>query len=230
MNQFKKKPVTLIIADAGPLISLACADKMELLQSFNRPVLIPDVVRAECLRKRGAPGEAKLSEWFQISGSNQFKIVTTPVMPIFDQALKAEESGADARATNGFGDMTIAWLLKNLYRVKSKDEVALVLTQDSGFGDGPVLGDRSAHVLSTRSWLNTLERLGLIPSAAEIIDKIAASGRVVAKYNADRPALIQKNTQSDWVIETAKADETKKKIDDGSDGSGGGGGSAPPPP
>lgn len=46
--------VDLIIPDSGPLISLAHADRLDLLDVFDRPVLIPDVVRLECLKKPAA--------------------------------------------------------------------------------------------------------------------------------------------------------------------------------
>lgn len=79
------------------------------------------------------------------------------------------------------------------------DEIALVLTEDGPYGDGPVLMRRRAHVLSTRQWLKTLERLGLIPSSQAIIDEIQAGGRRVARYMADRPANVDSNIRSDWT-------------------------------
>ena len=73
MNTWRKKPVTIIVADSGPLISLACADELELLQAFGRPVVVADVVRAECTRNLGVPGEGRLAHWFGGKGANQFK-------------------------------------------------------------------------------------------------------------------------------------------------------------
>lgn len=57
---------------------------------------------------------------------------------------------------------------------------------------------RRAHVLSTRQWLKTLERLELIPSSRAIIDEIQAGGRRVARYMADRPAEVDGGARSDW--------------------------------
>jgi hypothetical protein len=198
VNTWKKKPVTLIVADAGPLISLACADHLDLLQTFGRPVLIVDVVQAECTRKLNAPGEERLTHWFDVGGGNQFQLVSTPFLKLYQDALQKELSGEDPEATQGFGDATIAWLIKNLGRVRSKDDIALVLTQDAPFGDGPVLGQRHAHVLSTREWLKTLERLEVIPSAKQIITEMEDGGRKVARYMADRPADLARGTRSDW--------------------------------
>jgi hypothetical protein len=241
MNTWKKKSVTLIVADSGPLISLACADELRLLQSFGRPVVVADVVRKECTRKLGAPGEERLADWFATAGGNQFRELRTPFLPVFTEAMAQEESGENPDATIGLGDAAISWILKNLQRLRTvdgqslsvgADEVALVLTEDGPYGDGPVLMQRHAHILSTRQWLKTLERLGVIPSSQAVIDGIQAGGRHVARYMADRPAKVSNGSRSDWkdgteaVIAERRKDLTPKP-DDGDDGSGGGASGGP---
>lgn len=232
MNTWKKKPVTLIVADSGPLISLACADELRLLQSFGRPVVVADVVRMECTRKLGAPGEERLAHWFETTGGNQFKELRTPFLQVFIEAMAQEASGENPDATVGLGDAAISWILKNLPRLSSvdgqslsvgPDEIALVLTEDGPYGDGPVLMQRRAHVLSTRQWLKTLERLGLIPSSQAIIDEIQSGGRRVARYMADRPAEVDSGTRSDWKDGTEAAATGRR--DDETPGSGGENGS-----
>lgn len=42
------RPVDIVISDARPLITLAVIDRLDLLDLFQRPILIPDVVKAEC--------------------------------------------------------------------------------------------------------------------------------------------------------------------------------------
>lgn len=190
--------MTQIITDSGPLIDLAVADRLDLLQSFGRPVLIVDVVREESTRKLGAPGEQRLSEWFNLGGGNQFQIIPTPFFGVYRDALKKVESGEDLEATKGMGDATIAWLLANLKRLRAPDDIALLLTQDGPFGDGPVVSMHATHVLSTREWLKTLERLGVIESARQIIGDIESGGRKVSRYMADRPARFGAGTKSDW--------------------------------
>jgi len=223
MSTWKKRPVTLIIADAGPLISLAAIDRMELLQTFGQPVLVCDVVKEECFAKPGRLGEQRLRAWFETDGKNQYHLINTPYLDAYRIALKKQMSGEDRVATAGHGDATISWLLKNLFRFRGKEEIALLLTEDSEFGDSePLMLSRRAHVISTRFWLNTLERLGIIPSAKNIIGEIANAGRVVAKYNAARPAIIDKGTRSDWED---RALAVKPRDDE--DGSGGGAGGGP---
>jgi hypothetical protein len=57
---------------------------------------------------------------------------------------------------------------------------------------------RHAHVLTTRQWLKTLERLNLIPSYQTIIDEIQAGGRSPSGHMADRPAEVTNGVRSDW--------------------------------
>ncbi len=53
-------PIQVILSDAGPLISLAACGRLELLREFERPVLVPDVVKAECLRNPEKIGAREL--------------------------------------------------------------------------------------------------------------------------------------------------------------------------
>lgn len=70
-------PVSLIIPDAGPLISLAHAGHLDLIDVFNQPVAALDMVRLECLRKPASPDPFALREWFD-TGSNSIRIIETP--------------------------------------------------------------------------------------------------------------------------------------------------------
>lgn len=45
MNTFRRIPVTLVLVDAGPLISLAACGRLDLLDSFDKKVRVVDVVK-----------------------------------------------------------------------------------------------------------------------------------------------------------------------------------------
>lgn len=49
------RQVDLVLPDAGPIISLAHAARLDLLDVFAVPVIVLDVVKAECLRKQDSP-------------------------------------------------------------------------------------------------------------------------------------------------------------------------------
>lgn len=241
MTTWRKRSIKVIVADSGPLISLACADELHLLQTFGQPVVISDVARRECTSKVGAPGEQRLALWFETGGGNQFSELSTPMLAAYDEAMKRVRDGSDPYAAIGLGDATISWMLKNLTRLRTtdgqlvgleSDDLALILTEDGAFGDGPVLMQRRAHVLSTRQFLKTLERIEAIPSYQAIIDEIQLGGRVPSSYMADRPALVDATTRSDWKDGTEKTVSLLKSdsaaySDDNEDGSGGGASGGP---
>jgi hypothetical protein len=196
--------VDIVIADTGPLISLATAHRLDLLHCFGRPVKVLDVVKEECLRKEGAPGQAELKLWFE-SNAPAFELVNSPLLQTYRQALAREASGEDPHATEGLGDAAISWLVAKAPRLYGRDTISLVLTEDAPFGDTRL--GRNVHVLATRPFLATLENLGMIESARAIIADIAAAGRNVSRYGADRPAEVgprRRRSQWDDSVEKAK--------------------------
>lgn len=200
MNTFRRRPVTQIITDTGPLISLACAGRLDLLGVFAKPVLIPDVIIGECLRKGEAPGEADLRSFFERPEKGKFERIITPMGPIMESMLERERNGEKVEDLEGFGDATIAWVIANIRRLKGPDEIALVLTQDSNFGDEvlPRLSE-PVHVLGFRAWLGFLESQGIIPSTKQIAEDMLKTGRALNRYYADRPARLDAGTRTEWT-------------------------------
>ena len=179
-------PVDLVIPDAGPLISLAHAGRLDLVHVFDQPVAVLDVVRLECLKKPDSPDHAAMKDWFE-----------TPIRQLYEQALLAEADGANRNATRGLGDAAFGWLLPNLDLVVDRRTVPLVLTEDRNLS--VTLADHQvAHILSTRAWLLGLENAGVIPSAAEVIEQIGRHGRVLSMLQADVPVNGKQGT-SDWI-------------------------------
>lgn len=212
----KTTPITLVVADAGPLISMALANQLKLLFTFDKPVYVLDVVKAECLRKSDAPDREILRNWLG-SNKSQISIINSPIIKPFNDALRLEETGEQPHATQGLGDAAIAWFVANARQICAPDALSLVLTEDAPFGD-TVLA-RNVHVLSTRPWLKTLENFGLIVSAQDVLKQIELNGRKVSRYNVDRPAIIpttnpNKSLKSDWKAPLAKKPSGRGGIDD----------------
>lgn len=178
------RPVDLILPDAGPLISLAHADRLDLLALFDRPVVVLDVVRLECLRKPDAPDHPRLAAWFE-NGSDRVGVADTPIGPVYRDALEQERSGADPVATRGLGDAALSWALGNIDRLTRPDAVPLVLVEDrrlairlQGLGTG--------HVLSTRSWLAALADAGLVDFDG-VVAAMGRRGRALSTLAVDAP-------------------------------------------
>lgn len=180
-------PVDLIIPDSGPLISLAHADRLDLLDVFDRPIIIPDVVRLECLKKPTARDYPILHRWFERSG-NHISVVDTPMQEAYRAALERERTG-ERRATSGFGDATLAYVLRRLDDYAAPNAVPLVLIEDEATARLLSRFER-AHIISTRTWLVSLERAGVIASAHSVIEAIARGGRGLSELQIDRPAAI----------------------------------------
>lgn len=189
-------PVDLIIPDAGPLISLAHAGRLDLIDVFNRPIAVVDVVRLECLKKPESPDHSVMKAWFEAK-SNAIRIIDTPLRPVYEQALHDENSGRNSRATRGLGDAAYGWLLPNLDMVATRGAVPLVLTEDRNLS--VTLADHKvAHILSTRAWLTGLQNAGVIASAAEVIAEIGRHGRNVSALYVDKPNVVD-DDQTEWL-------------------------------
>ena len=168
--------ITLVIPDAGPLISLATADRLDLLDQFAVPVVVLDVVKAECLFKAW-PGRDNLERWFG-SNDRQIEIISTPIFALYMQATRDEQSKNRGEAKRGLGDAAISWFVANASADSGPNATTLILTEDAALGDSRL--GRDVHILSTRAFLKTLQNLRVIGSARSIIEDIERSGRVVA--------------------------------------------------
>lgn len=194
------RTVDLVIPDSGPLISLAHAGRLDLVQVFERPVVIADIVKLECLKKPGSPDHDVLADWFGRMG-NGIRIEDTGMRGVYEAAIERERSGEEPRATSGYGDAALAFMLRRLDVIAGPDTIPLVLLEDSQAARLLQRYDR-AHILSTRTWLNSLERAGLIPSADAIIGQMKGAGRDLSAMQVDRPGR-DDDLRSDWLRHVA---------------------------
>lgn len=218
-------PVTLVIVDTGPLISLAVIDRLDLLQFFGRPVFITDVVRDECVRDLSKPGAQRLKDWFELTGHNQTQVVSlieTPFGEAYRRAQAMEAEGVED-ATKDFGEYSAHWVLSHLKGLLKKlhlnegDHIGLFLAEDKKFFFEPGQRPPRTHFLITRSFLQSLENVGLIPSAKSLVDEIKIERPNFAKLNQDMP-VIEGMNRSSYVesmseILRQRIDERKKSLD-----------------
>lgn len=191
----KRVPIDIIIPDTGPLITLAVSDRLDLLQTFGRRILVTDVVQKECTAKPTAPGAEELADWLKTRGANQFQTLRTPLGSVYDQlALEGKQSGKPA--THGLGEASITWTISNLERFAEPHAITLVLLEDARAEIGLPTG---IHILSTRSWLLGLEKAGLLNNRQMLTDN---SMRKVSPYGRDQPAALGPGRRSDWAIQT----------------------------
>lgn len=196
-----RKSIDVVLPDTGPLISMAVADRLDLFQCFDRPVLIPDVVREECISNPDKLGYDRLNDWFSRAGGNQFRIIDTPFIDTYRKLAKAPTTPGKRPPTHGMGEATLIWTIANIDDIHARDAICLVLTEDGRAGDNL---PRSVHALSTRAWLNGLENLGFGVSASEIIKAIADKGRNMSPYNRDQRGEVN-HGRTDWRTQVEQA-------------------------
>jgi hypothetical protein len=128
MSTFGRVPVDLVVVDSGPLISLALAGELDLLERFRRPIRILDVVKAECTRFRNKPGANELASWFAANENSRYRTVPTPGhLQRYLETVAKEDAGATDLPSEGIGDEAITWYLANVSKIEKGNDVVLVL-------------------------------------------------------------------------------------------------------
>jgi hypothetical protein len=109
---------------------------LDLLDSFSRPVRIIDVVKEECLRYPEQVGFGELQRWFRQLDPERFAIEPTPLLDDWFEAVQQEAAGDRTRPSLQIGDAAIALAISRFSISSPRNEVVLVLLEDSAFGDG----------------------------------------------------------------------------------------------
>lgn len=214
-----KVPITLVIADTGPLISLAVVDRLDLLQSFGSPVFVTDAVMYECTRLEDRPGAARLREWFEKSGENQHRIIKTPFGPAYLEAMELERQGHSGAAKN-FGEWATSWSMDNIdallkhMKLHPGRHFGLILAEDKAYLNGVEPHDKvpsNAHFLSTRAFFSALALMGFIPSASDLVHEVKAKGRPsFAKNTIDRPVKTE-DFETDYMVNLRNMRERQRR-------------------
>jgi predicted nucleic acid-binding protein len=171
-----KKCCELIVPDAGPLITLAYADHLDLLLAMHIKVVVIDMVKIELTRHKTETSELILN----FISKNNIEIKTT------DIGTKAIEEG-DAFKKAHAGERAIQDFLFDFYDANDGQKVALLLFEDHKIaGTAFVLPD-NVYTISTRAFLNRLESLKLIDSAQDVVNAAFLAGRNFSQREVDVP-------------------------------------------
>lgn len=161
---------------------------------------MPDVIKAECLRYPDKLGYTALKEWFDRFDGENYSIVETRFLPIWNAAVAQEISGDQTHPSSQIGDASVTYVLSRLPYIVGTDHATLVLLEDGPFGDGPLRQQNpETHALSTRAFLQVLQNYGRIVSAMDVYREIDAAGRRLARYMVDRPGIIGPGAKTTWT-------------------------------
>ncbi len=212
--------IEIIIVDAGPLISLARADALELLLIFKDEVrlVITDFVEFEVTRNRDKHIDAQCICDFLTRYVGRVEIQETSIgktmkqMFQMRQLYEENESFRQMMQSNNseppaipkdIGELSIVSFANELI-VNPPGVPVLILAEDDFFLHSGAAVPGNAHILSTSAFLETLYELGLIQSAKSIWEAMQAKRPGVNLVTVDRQAG-KINTEWQCAIDPEKA-------------------------
>jgi hypothetical protein len=177
------KRIALVLPDAGPLISLGRADRLDLLLRLEVPIFLVDQVLFEATHSP-RHHDAERIRAFTDAHPDRVRVIATFVGGAAAAARKREP---DARP-RGLGEAAIAEFYSRIDEFIDPDRPVLVLFEDSDVRRITALVRGNVHLLSTWGLLKGMEEVGLIESAASVWEAINRSGRHPARTAVDQPA------------------------------------------
>lgn len=163
------QPPVLLLPDAGPLITLAYAESLDLLFKPAWSVQIVDMVLHEVTRNQ-TPTSQSIADWV---ASKQLEIIPTKIFSHF-QKLMAESIETPRKANLGELAMQEAM---NDFALRIPPAIGVFLFEDHKIARTSFLLPHDCRKVSTRAFLIFLEQKGWLASAAEVERRAVANGR-----------------------------------------------------
>ena len=157
-----------LLPDAGPLITLAYADSLDLLFKPGWSVELVDMVREEVTRTK-TPTSERIAAWVD---ENKLPILATRVLHRYSET---SSEGSPARKSN-LGEIAIQETM-NSFALHIPPRTGVFLFEDHKVARASFLLPDACRKVSTRAFLLFLEQKGWIPSAVEIERRAIAAGR-----------------------------------------------------
>lgn len=156
----------VLLPDAGPLITLAYADALDVLFKPGWSVMLVDMVLHEVTRNQTRTSE-KLAQWAR---SNGLPIVPTRTFEHYERTLTTA-----ARKSN-LGELAIQEAM-NSFALEQPPKTGVFLFEDHKIARASFHLPENCRKVSTRAFLIFLEDKGWLESAAEIERRAIQAGR-----------------------------------------------------
>ncbi|MBK8401310.1 MAG: hypothetical protein IPL29_09735 [Propionivibrio sp.] len=157
-----------LLPDAGPLITLAYADALDLLLKSGWAVMLVDMVLHEVTRNQ-TPTSGKLATWVT---SAQIPVLPTKTFEHFRQTVTETPSPR----TRDLGELAIQETM-NEFALKVPPKTGVFLFEDHKIARASFMVPDNCRKISTRAFLIFLEQKGLIVSATDIERRAVQAGR-----------------------------------------------------
>lgn len=156
---------SLIVTDAGPLITLAVAQALDTLLLAKLPVIVPDMVRFEVVRDSSKPGAQEVADWIRRHEGQGLRVASTEVFEEYQLLLAANP----ATRTKDRGEQAAAEVLGR--ELRDTQSGAILLFEDSGVRKQNFLIrlPDEVVVVSTSEFLFGLQSAKLLTSAADVL-------------------------------------------------------------
>jgi len=169
----------LVVPDAGLLITLAYADRLDLLLALGIKVVVVDMVTVE-LTRHLTPTSEKILAF--LAGSNIRVIETEIGKEAVTQGSAFKKRYAGERAIQDF-----LFQFSDEAEQQGQPRYALLLFEDHKIaGTSFVLPD-NVYVISTMAFLRKLEEMRVIASAIDVRDAAVKAGREFSQLDVSHP-------------------------------------------
>ena len=157
-----------LLPDAGPLITLAYADALDVLLKPGWTVMLVDMVLHEVTRNQ-TPTSSKLAAWFT---SAQIPILPTKTFEYF----RTTSTESPLPRSRNLGELAIQETM-NEFALKVPPKTGVFLFEDHKIARASFMVPDNCRKISTRAFLIFLEQKGLIDSATDIERRAVQAGR-----------------------------------------------------
>ncbi|MEO8385408.1 MAG: hypothetical protein ABI583_09210 [Betaproteobacteria bacterium] len=157
-----------LLPDAGPLITLAYADALDVLFKPGWAVMLVDMVLHEVTRNQ-TPTSSKLAEW---AASARVSVLPTKTFEHFRKVLTENPTSSSRH----FGELAIQETM-NEFALKLPPKNGVFLFEDHKIARASFMVPGNCQKVSTRAFLIFLEQKGLIESATDIERRAIQAGR-----------------------------------------------------
>jgi hypothetical protein len=159
----------ILLPDAGPLITLAYADALDLLLGAKWPVHIVDMVLHE-LTRNNTPTSDAIARWV---ASHALPVVPTQTFSVYQKNL---EGATPPPRKSGLGELAIQEVM-HARALSNTSVTGVFLFEDHRIASASFLLPDNCRKVSTRAFLTFLEETGAIDSAAAIERRAIQNGR-----------------------------------------------------
>jgi len=182
------KPIQIFIPDAGPLISLATADELDLLLrvAVDVRLIITDHGIWEVTRRDDLPDTHRIKAFLE-ANAKRVEVMETSVGAMARNTMQSADGKETIRRMKNLGELSISSAMIDM-RYRAPGLATFVLIEAEWFGSH-ASREGNAHLISTSAWLDGLEQIGVISSASNVRRKIhEGRSNFRVKYRVDDPA------------------------------------------